>query len=74
MTTAAATGMICAHPASTTGWKTVRANAKLLNTESWIMGGSGLPIPPQSYLDALSEKYIDPTSPPPSCLWPSSCR
>lgn len=41
--------------------KTVLAQANLLDTESWIMGGSGLPIPPQNYLDALSHLYIDPT-------------
>ncbi|MGH3561062.1 MAG: PE-PPE domain-containing protein, partial [Mycobacterium sp.] len=50
-------------PAPATGVKTVQAEAKLTDTESWIMGGSGLPIPPPSYLDALSNLYIDPTPP-----------
>ena len=45
------------------GPKTVLAEPKLVDTESWIMGGSGLPIPPQSYLDALSALYIDPAQP-----------
>lgn len=48
---------------SAAGPKTVLAEANLVDTESWIMGGSGLPIPPQSYLDALSARYIDPMPP-----------
>ncbi|MEO8815610.1 MAG: PE-PPE domain-containing protein [Mycobacterium sp.] len=44
--------------------KTVVAEAALLDTESWIMGGSGLPIPPPSYLTALSERYINPSAYP----------
>lgn len=51
------------HPALTPGWKTVVAQAKLLNTESWIMGGSGIPIPPPSYLDGVSDLFIDPAAP-----------
>ncbi|OBH21111.1 PE-PPE domain-containing protein [Mycolicibacter sinensis] len=43
--------------------RSVLAQAELLDTESWIMGGSGLPIPPQSYIDALSARYINPATP-----------
>lgn len=50
-------------PTSASGGKTVRAEARLLDTESWIMGGSGLPIPPPSYMDAITERFIDPTTP-----------
>ncbi|MCV7257978.1 PE-PPE domain-containing protein [Mycobacterium shimoidei] len=50
-------------PMSPAGPKTVLAETNLVDTESWIMGGSGLPIPPPSYLDALSARYIDPTPP-----------
>lgn len=50
-------------PGGTAGLKTVRAEAKLVDTESWIMGGSGLPIPPESYLDEVSKLYIDPSQP-----------
>ena len=50
-------------PGWTAGPKTMRAEAKLVDTESWIMGGSGLPIPPQSYLDEVSKLYIDPSQP-----------
>ncbi|MGH3564092.1 MAG: PE-PPE domain-containing protein, partial [Mycobacterium sp.] len=49
--------------ASAVGVKTVLAEAKLLNTESWIMGGSGTPIPPPDYLTDVSERFIDPVSP-----------
>ncbi|HEU4363684.1 MAG TPA: PE-PPE domain-containing protein [Mycobacterium sp.] len=51
-------------PAVVAGVKTVMAEATLLDTESWIMGGSGLPIPPPSYLTAVSERFIDPTAYP----------
>lgn len=52
------------HPVSaTTGTRTLPAPAKLLDTESWIMGGSGIPIPPQSYLDSVSELFINPAAP-----------
>jgi len=51
------------NPPVPAGAKTVLAHAKLLDTEAWIMGGSGLPIPPQSYLDALFARYIDPAAP-----------
>ena len=43
--------------------KTVVAQTTLLDTESWIMGGSGLPIPPPQYLIALTERYVDPAVP-----------
>lgn len=48
-------------PELTTAAKTVVAQANLLDTESWIMGGSGLPIPPPAYLDALTERFLDPS-------------
>lgn len=51
------------NPAVPETAKTVLAQTKLLDTEAWIMGGSGLPIPPQSYIDALFSRYIDPTTP-----------
>ena len=51
------------NPAVTAGAKAVAAQVTLLDTEAWIMGGSGLPIPPQSYIDALFARYIDPTIP-----------
>lgn len=51
------------HPTMTTEWKTVLAQARLLDTESWIMGGSGIPIPPQSYLDGVSDLFINPAAP-----------
>jgi hypothetical protein len=58
ITAVAAAGMLCTTcPTPTAGPKTVLAEAKLLDTESWIMGGSGLPIPPQSYMDALSADF-----------------
>ena len=43
--------------------KTVIAQTTLLDTESWIMGGSGLPIPPPQYLTALTDRFIDPATP-----------
>ncbi len=51
------------NPLVTAETKTVLTPAKLLDTEAWIMGGSGLPIPPQSYMDALFARYIDPATP-----------
>lgn len=51
------------QPGPTIGWKTVAAQVKLLDTEAWIMGGSGLPIPPPSYMDAIFARYIDPATP-----------
>ncbi|MFL0277104.1 PE-PPE domain-containing protein [Mycobacterium sp. SMC-19] len=64
ITSAVAMGAIPAlNPAVTAGAKAVAAQVKLLDTEAWIMGGSGLPIPPQSYMDALFARYIDPTTP-----------
>ncbi len=50
-------------PAVTTGLKTVLAETVLLDTESWIMGGSGLPIPPPAYLQAVTDRFITPTPP-----------
>jgi hypothetical protein len=35
----------------------------LLDTESWIMGGSGNPIPSLDNVAATSERYIDPSAP-----------
>lgn len=58
----AASGVLPA-PAVVAATRTAPAQVTLLDTESWIMGGSGLPIPPQSYLDALSARYIDPATP-----------
>lgn len=43
--------------------KTVVAQATLLDTESWIMGGSGLPVPPPQYLAALTDRFLDPATP-----------
>jgi hypothetical protein len=45
------------------GPTTMAADAVLLDTESWIIGGSGLPIPSASYVDAVNGLYIDPTTP-----------
>ncbi|WP_409428552.1 PE-PPE domain-containing protein [Mycobacterium sp. SMC-11] len=50
-------------PALAATAKTVVAETTLLDTESWIMGGSGLPIPPPQYLAALSERFISPVTP-----------
>jgi len=52
-----------AAPGLTAAAKTVVAQANLLDTESWIMGGSGLPIPPPQYLTALTERFLDPAAP-----------
>lgn len=46
-----------------TGAKSLEADAVLMDTESLIVGPSGVPIPPQSYIDAVSERFIDPTAP-----------
>ncbi|CAJ1494730.1 PE-PPE domain-containing protein [[Mycobacterium] kokjensenii] len=43
--------------------KTLVADTTLLDTESWIMGGSGLPIPPPQYLEALTDRFVDPATP-----------
>ncbi|BBX11792.1 PE family protein [Mycobacterium novum] len=43
--------------------KTVVAQATLLDTQSWIMGGSGLPVPPPQYLAALTDRFLDPATP-----------
>jgi hypothetical protein len=50
-------------PGLVAGAKTVVAQAHLLDTESWIMGGSGLPIPPPQYLTALTDRFLDPATP-----------
>lgn len=64
ITGASALGVLPAvQPMLTDRAETVLAQVKLLDTEAWIMGGSGLPIPPQSYMDALFARYIDPTTP-----------
>jgi hypothetical protein len=64
ITAVATIGILCTTcPAPTAGPKTVLAEAKLAAAKSWIMGGSGLPIPPQSYMDALSALCIDPARP-----------
>jgi len=64
ITSAVALGVAPAlNPGVTAATKSVLAQTKLLDTESWIMGGSGLPIPPQSYIDALSARYINPSTP-----------
>ena len=52
-----------ADPAPPAELAAVSTQIKLVDTESWIMGGSGTPIPPQSYLDAVSQRYIDPATP-----------
>lgn len=51
------------NPAVVGATQTTLAQVRLLDTEAWIMGGSGLPIPPQSYIDALSARYISPSAP-----------
>lgn len=43
--------------------KSLEADAVLMDTESLIVGPSGVPIPPQSYIDAVSERFIDPAMP-----------
>ncbi|MEB3031598.1 PE-PPE domain-containing protein [[Mycobacterium] nativiensis] len=43
--------------------KSVVAETTLLDTESWIMGGSGLPVPPPAYLAALTDRFLDPATP-----------
>ncbi|WP_125079096.1 PE-PPE domain-containing protein [Mycobacterium sp. P7213] len=50
-------------PDLTASVKTVIAQTSLLDTESWIMGGSGLPIPPPQYLTALTDRFISPETP-----------
>ena len=41
----------------------VTAAIRMLNTEAWVMGGSGTPIPPPAYIDAVMNLFIDPQSP-----------
>lgn len=50
-------------PDLTASVKTVIAQTTLLDTESWIMGGSGLPIPSPQYLAALTDRFLDPSTP-----------
>lgn len=50
-------------PAAATGPKVVSVDARLLDTESWIMGPSGYPIPPLADLLEVSRRYVDPASP-----------
>lgn len=50
-------------PGLTATAKSVVAQTMLLDTESWIMGGSGLPIPPPAYLEALTDRFLDPSTP-----------
>ncbi len=50
-------------PTLAAGARTVPAEAALLDTQSWIMGGSGLPIPPPDYMEAVSKLFIDPATP-----------
>jgi hypothetical protein len=51
-------------PAVPAGTKTVLGQAKLLDTESWIIGGSGNPIPSEDDITATSERYVDPAAYP----------
>lgn len=60
---ALAVSQVIVIPTSASGPKTLWAEPKLVDTESWIMGGSGLPIPPESYLNEVSSLYIDPSQP-----------
>ncbi|QZA06700.1 PE-PPE domain-containing protein [Mycolicibacter heraklionensis] len=50
-------------PGATTGVITVLAEADLLSTEAWIMGGSGDPIPSAGGMAALMHRYVDPATP-----------
>ncbi|MGV0624686.1 PE-PPE domain-containing protein [Mycolicibacter minnesotensis] len=50
-------------PGAAAAAKTVVAATTLLDTQSWIMGGSGLPIPSPQYLANLTERYLDPVTP-----------
>lgn len=50
-------------PDLTASVKTLIAQTTLLDTESWIMGGSGLPIPSPQYLAALTDRFISPATP-----------
>lgn len=42
---------------------TVTTATTLLDSELLVIGPSGVPIPPQSYIDAVSQRFIDPTAP-----------
>jgi hypothetical protein len=60
----AAAGLIAMSPTDIPpGPKTVAAQANLLDTESWIIGGSGNPIPSPEDITAISERYVDPAQP-----------
>jgi hypothetical protein len=62
--TIAALGVALAvAPGLATSAKTVLAQPTLLDTESWIMGGSGQPIPSPEYLASFTELYLDPATP-----------
>ncbi|WP_233424732.1 PE-PPE domain-containing protein [Mycolicibacter heraklionensis] len=50
-------------PGAATGVITVLAEADLLSTEAWIMGGSGDPIPSAGGMAALMHRYVDPATP-----------
>lgn len=49
--------------AAPVGLSAVTADTRLLNTEAWVMGGSGTTIPSQSYIDAVMERFVDPSTP-----------
>lgn len=36
---------------------------RMLNTEAWVMGGSGNPLAPQGYIDALMANFVNPALP-----------
>jgi hypothetical protein len=44
-------------PAPATGVKTVSAEAKLADSESWFMGGSGQPIPSLSEVEKVADRF-----------------
>lgn len=50
-------------PGAAAGVTTVLAEANLLSTDAWIMGGSGNPIPSAGGMAALMNRYVDPTTP-----------
>ena len=49
-------------PAAPDPLRALVAEAKLLNTELWVIGGSGQPIPSADDITAVSQRYIDPTA------------
>lgn len=50
-------------PGAEVAAKTVPAEVNLLDTEAWIMGGSGAPIPSAGSMAALSQRYVNPAAP-----------